>query len=89
MGTVYKKTATKPLPAGATILVRKGQRFAEWIDVKEKRRTAPITTGKDGADRLVITARTYTAKFRDGSGVVREVATGCRDEDRHLRCTIS
>ena len=25
-------------------------------------------------------ARTFTAKFRDGSGVLREVATGCRDE---------
>jgi hypothetical protein len=65
---------------GAKIIVRKGQRLAEWIDGREKRRTAPVTTGKDGADRIVITARTYTAKYRDGSGVVREVATGCRDE---------
>jgi hypothetical protein len=80
MGTVFKKTATKPLPAGAKIVVRKGQRFAEWIDAKEKRRMAPVTTGKNGTDRLVVTARTYTAKFRDGSGIVKEVATGCRDE---------
>ncbi len=80
MGTVFKKTATKPLPAGAKIIVRKGERLAEWIDAKEKRRTAPVTTGKDGTDRLVITARTYMAKYRDGSGIVREVATGCRDE---------
>ena len=28
----------------------------------------------------MITCRTYTAKFRDGSGIVQEVATGCRDE---------
>jgi hypothetical protein len=27
MGTVFKKTATKPLPKGATIIVRKGQRL--------------------------------------------------------------
>lgn len=27
-----------------------------------------------------MTARTFTAKYRDGSGRVREVATGCRDE---------
>ena len=80
MGTVYKKTATKPLPAGAKIIVRKGQRLAEWIDAKGKRRTAPVTVGKDGADRIVVTTRTYTAKYRDGSGIVREVATGCRDE---------
>ncbi len=80
MGTVFKKTATKPLPAGAKIIVRKGQRLAEWKDAKGKRRTAPVTAGKDGTDRMVVTARTYTAKYRDGSGIVREVATGCRDE---------
>jgi len=80
MGSLFKKTATKPLPAGAKIIVRKGQRLAEWIDAKGKRRAAPITVGRDGADRIVITARTYTAKYRDGNNHVREVATGCRDE---------
>jgi len=80
MGTVFKKTATKPLPAGAKIIVRRGERLAEWIDAKSKRRAAPLTIGKDGTDRIVITARTYTAKYRDGSGIVKEVATGCRDE---------
>jgi integrase len=80
MGTVYKKTATKPLPASAKIINRKGERLAEWIDARKKRRTAPLTVGRDGTDRIVITARTYTAKYRDGSGIVREVATGCRDE---------
>jgi len=30
MGTVYRKTFTKPLPAGAKIIVRKGERFAKW-----------------------------------------------------------
>ena len=36
MGTVYKETFTKPLPAGAKIIVRKGQRLAEWKDAKGK-----------------------------------------------------
>jgi hypothetical protein len=27
-----------------------------------------------------VPAKTYTAKYRDGQGVVREVPTGCRDE---------
>ena len=36
MGTVFRKTATKPLPAGAKIIVRKGQRLAEWKDAKGK-----------------------------------------------------
>ena len=80
MGTVYRKSFTKPLPTGADIIVRTGQRFARWKDGKGKTRTAPLTTGTDGADRIVVEARTFTAKYRDGTNVVREVATGCRDE---------
>lgn len=40
MGAVYKKTFTKPLPAGAKIIVRKGQRLdktdvlAEYLGLK-------------------------------------------------------
>ncbi len=77
MGSVYKETFTKPLPAGAKIIIRKGQRLAEWIDAKGKRRTAQLTTA---GDRITIEAGTYTAKFRDGAGIVRKVSTGCRDE---------
>ena len=77
MGTVFKKTYTKPLPAGAKIITRKGKRLAEWKDAKGKTRTAPLTAA---GDRVAVEAGTYTAKYRDGSGIVREVATGCRDE---------
>ena len=77
MGTVYKETFTKPLPAGAKIIVRKGRRFAEWKAGKGKTRMAPLTAA---GDRITVEAGTYTAKFRDGSGIVRKVATGCRDE---------
>jgi len=84
MGTVYKETYTKPLPADAELFTRKGQRFARWKDAKGKTRTARVTTptkGKNaGVDRLIIESSTYTARYRDGSGVVRKVATGCRDE---------
>jgi hypothetical protein len=79
MGTVFKKTFTKPIPEGAEILVRKDDQFARW-KAKGKVRTAPLTKGLDGADRIAVTAATYTAKYRDGNGHVREVATGCRDE---------
>ena len=81
MGSVYKKTATKPLPKGAELFTKAGQQFARWKPAKGKTRTAPVTTGKDGTDRIVITVGTYIAKFRDGSGYVCEVSTGCRDED--------
>jgi hypothetical protein len=77
MGTVYKETYTKPLPAGARIIVRKGRRLAQRKDAKGKTRTAPLTAA---GDRIALEAGTYAAKYRDGSGIVREVATGCRDE---------
>jgi integrase len=77
MGTVYKETFTKPLPAGARIIVRKGQRLAEWKDAKGKTRMARLT---GAGDRIAVEAGTYTAKYRDGSGIVRKVSTGCRDE---------
>jgi len=80
MGTVFKKTFTKPMPAESEILIRKDERYARWKDSKGKTRTALITAGKDGQDRLVVVASTFTAKYRDGKGIVREVKTGCRDE---------
>lgn len=80
MGTVFRKTVTKAMPPSAEIIERKGQRHAKWIDSKGKSRTAPMTTGNDGKDRIVVETRNYYAKFRDGPGIVRTVATGCKDE---------
>ena len=81
MGTVFKKTATKPLPAGVELFTKNGERLARWKPSKGKTRTAPVTTGRDGTDRIVVTVGTYIAKFRDRSGLVCEISTGCRDED--------
>lgn len=80
MGTVFKKTFTKPVPPGAETVVRKGQRFAKWTDRKGKTRTAPLTKGQDGSERLLFESPFYVAKYRDGSGVLRVEPTGCRDE---------
>jgi integrase len=80
VGTVFKKTFTKPLPMGAEIIVRKGERLARWKNAKGKARTALLTTGKDGSDRVIIESPFFIAKYRDGAGLVREIATGCKDE---------
>jgi hypothetical protein len=80
MGTVFRKIVTKPLPAGAEIFTRKGQRYARWRDAKGKTRTARLTLGRDRAERLTLESSTYYAKYRDGGRLVRVVATGCRDE---------
>jgi integrase len=80
VGTVFKKTYTKPLPAEAETFVRKDQRFARWKDRRGKTRTAPLTTGEDGSERIAIESPFYVAKYRDGAGVVQTISTGCRDE---------
>ena len=80
MGSLFKKTVTRPLPPGAEIITRQGVRLARWRDGKGKMRTAPVTTGKDGADRIRDESGTYVARYRDGNGLVVEVSTGCRDK---------
>src|SRR5229473_5681214 len=80
MGTVFKKTYTKPVPMGAEVIIRKGERFARWKPAKGKTRSVPRTVGKDGTERLILESPYWHAKFRDGSGIVRVVPTGCRDE---------
>ena len=91
MGTIFRKTFTKPLQAGAEIIVRKGERLARWKDAKGKTRTAPMV-GEDAADPnwIIATAGTFTALYRsyqstEDKGVVVEVATGCRDADAARR----
>ena len=81
MGSVYRKSVTRPLPAGAELFTKAGGQYARWKPAKGKTRTAKVTTGKDGSLRILDEAGTYIAKFRDGSGYVCEVSTGCRDLD--------
>ena len=80
MGTVYRRRTTRPLPEGAEIVTNRKGRFASWQDGKGKTRTAELIVGKGGTDRIVTISPTYTAKYRDGQGIVREVSTGCRDK---------
>jgi len=85
MASVYRKTVTRPLPPGAEIIVRDGERFARWKPRGGgRRRTAPIRIGRDGKARIAVKAGTWTAKYRDGQGILREKATGCRDRDAAL-----
>ncbi len=80
MGTVFKKQTTRPLPVGAELFTKGGQRYARWKPAKGKTRTARVTTGRDGSERIVTESRTFFAKFRDGGRLEKTVATGCRDE---------
>jgi hypothetical protein len=69
MGSIRRKTFTKPLPPGAELFTRKGGRFAKWKDAAGKTRTAPVTTAADGSPRIVETSRKWLAKYRRGDGL--------------------
>jgi integrase len=85
VGTVYRKTVTRKLPPGAEVFTRKSERFARWKDRRGKTRTAPITQGKDGNERISVESPFFIAKYRDGNGIVVEHSTGCRHEDAARR----
>ncbi len=52
MGSVYRATYTKPIPAGAELFTKGGERFARWKNSKGRKQVSPVTTGQDGTDRL-------------------------------------
>ncbi len=78
MGTVYKKTYTRPLPSSAKVTTRRRKRIAEWQDRNGNTQRAPLSKTSD--NRITVESRTYTAKYRDGEGIIREQATGCRNK---------
>ncbi|MBX6314026.1 MAG: site-specific integrase [Isosphaeraceae bacterium] len=80
MGSLFRKSYTKPLPAGAEIIVRQGARLAQWRDPRGRRRTAPVTRGRDGTERIRVESSNFYVRYRDGHGLIVEAPTGCRDE---------
>ncbi|KLU05886.1 integrase-recombinase protein [Rhodopirellula islandica] len=80
MGFLFKKVVTRPMPAGATLVTRKGKPVAQWTDRRGKKRSAEVTNGKDGKPRIKTEAGKWIAKYRDGEGCVQEITTGCSDK---------
>ncbi len=80
MGMTYRKQYTMPIPRGAEVTERNGQRVARWRLRNGQLRSAEVVEGRDGKLRVRGQSRLYMARYRDGSGEVIEVATGCRDE---------
>ncbi len=81
MGSIFRKTAVRAVPAGATITRnRDGTETAKWMPRGARRSiTAPVRALADG--RKVIQQETgcYYAKYRDPDGLVQTISTGCRD----------
>lgn len=66
------KTATKPVPAGAEFFVRDGLRFARWTTSAGKSKTARITVGLDGIERIT-DDKLKTAKITIGKDGLEKI----------------
>jgi integrase len=80
MGSTYRKTVTRRIPRNAEQFKKSGCLHVRWIDRSGRKRTAPVRESASGELRVIDKSLTYTAKYRDASGVLHEVATGCRDK---------
>ena len=63
-------------PSTTTII----EEIATWKDRNGKKRIGTVVVDKRGKQRVRTKSETYYAKYRDGDGIVKEVATGCRDK---------
>ena len=80
MAYLYRPTYTKPIPAGAELFTARASDSPAGPTAGARRKTAKVTTTDAGANRLVFTSPFWRCRYRDGTGVVRDVPTGCRDE---------
>ena len=78
MATDYKKTFTKPLPAGAELFTRKGVQLARWKPTKGKARTAAVITGQDVSRRVLVAHALLLVNRRPGGGAFPPVPTAGR-----------
>jgi len=76
---IYRPTYTKPLPPGAELFERGGERLARWTDHRGRKQTAPVITRRDGSPGIRLTSARYIAEVGTGAGTVQRKATGCRD----------
>ena len=81
MPSVFKRSKTKPLPAGAKVVERKGGPVAEWLDARGNRRSAPLTEDRAG---IRIEAETWTVQYVDEHGHPQRLAGG-RDYDAAMQ----
>ncbi len=82
--SVFKKTYTAAIPDGAERFRRGGVEWVRWKDRAGRRREGRITASRNGTTRALVEAATYSAKYRDATGVVRVVPTGCKDRTAAL-----
>ncbi len=77
MATIYRKVYPVPMPEGAEIINRRGQRLARWIDGNGNVKIAPLAA--DGK-KIMHKAGCWYARYTDADGAACRASTGCHDE---------
>jgi integrase len=82
MGSIFRKTAVRDVPAGARVVTNPdGSDVATWVPRGSRRPiTVPVVTLGTGRRVVEVPTGCYYAKYRDHDRVVRTVSTRCRDE---------
>jgi integrase len=65
MASIFKKADVRPVPEGAEVITRKGEKFARWKDRRGRTMTAPLS--EDGA-HIVVERRSWYVAYEGADG---------------------
>ena len=79
MATIYKRSRLRPIPAGAEIIERNGERIAVWKHRSTKRtQRAPLNAA---GTKVLIEAVGFEIEYMDHNGDRKRRSTRCTDRD--------
>jgi len=78
---MYRKTVTRPLPKGATLVTKKGQKLARWMTSSGEIRECPV----NASGKIVEQTGTWYASYLGSKGVIVEVSLETADEKQAQR----
>src|SRR5437868_5506550 len=68
MSRLFKQFTVKPMPAGARVVVVRGEKVAKWTDAKGKEHSAFTN---DAGDRIRIPSAKWYGEWRDANGILQ------------------
>jgi integrase len=78
MGSPYKRTRKRSIPAGATIVTKRGKELAEWTGKDGRLHRAKLT---DDGQKIEVESKAYYIKYRDENGIQQAENSGASDKD--------
>jgi hypothetical protein len=71
MASIFRRTYKRPIPSGAEIVTRKGQRFARWKDKRGRTKSAPLD---EAGEQIVLEYRQWYIEYEGANGEGMELA---------------